>query len=274
MSLYWNLFRPHVPVFPSFPEERQVWFCNDENILISCREGNVIHVDKFMFGDFYHLSSTRTCPSLLYDGYHGQYHCEVSVLTHNVSYHNEVIAACEGKTRCDSGLQALAGPALGWCRHDPDSTYALNYETPTDYVALYYYCHPGLSNSRMVQTRSIKHIGIIYVYSTVINCSFHQCRIRYCRLLWRYRRPAIQYDILYIAIHSVNNIPFVWLFEIVWHDLRFNEVRFFLLRILILSRTWWSRQWGYVVNANIWSLLSLYHFLWKLLKPTHRDNSI
>ena len=127
-----------------FPEERQVRFCNDENISFSCTEGNVIHLDRFMFGDFYYLSATRTCPSLLlsYDGTYGQYHCEVSVLTHNVSYHNEVIAACEGKTRCDSGLRALAGPALGRCRYD--STYTLDHNTPTDYVALYYYCHPGL----------------------------------------------------------------------------------------------------------------------------------
>ena len=103
-----------------------------------------------MFGDFYYLSPTRTCPSLLvsYDGTYGQYHCEVSVLTHNISYHSEVIAACEGKTRCDGGLRALAGPALGRCRHDPYSTYTLNYNTPTDYVVLEYYCHPGLSCSK------------------------------------------------------------------------------------------------------------------------------
>ena len=129
-----------------FPDERQVRFCNGENMSVSCTAGNVIHVDRFMFGDFYHLSPTRTCPSLLvsYDGTYGQYHCEVSVLTHNISYHNEVIAACEGKIRCDSGHRALAGPALGWCRYDPDLDTILDYNTPTDYVALEYYCHPGL----------------------------------------------------------------------------------------------------------------------------------
>ena len=129
-----------------FPEQRQVRVCNGENISISCTEGNLIHVDRFMFGDLDSLSKIRTCPSLLasYYGTYGQYHCEVSVLTYNVSYHNEVIAACEGKTRCDGGLRALAGSALGWCGHDPDSIRTLYYDTPTDYVAVEYYCHPGL----------------------------------------------------------------------------------------------------------------------------------
>ena len=122
-------------------------YCNGLIMATSCSEGNVIHVDRVMFGDFYYLSYMPTCSSLLsdYSGEYGRYHCEVDVLAHNISYYNEVMAACAGKTRCDSRLQARSGPALGWCKHGSGlNETELNHNTPTDYMVLEYYCYPGL----------------------------------------------------------------------------------------------------------------------------------
>lgn len=53
-----------------------------------------------------------------------------------MTFYNEIISSCEGKTQCDDGLRAIAGPTIGPC-------YDNSMKLP-DYVAVDYYCYPGI----------------------------------------------------------------------------------------------------------------------------------